>query len=111
MVGDDLVNGDIRDLSLGGAFVRCPEVAKSKDKFHMVISAKARLISTIGEVVWQEVNKMNAKTALPGMDVHSKQILNGDHRFLTEVIVSHRNNSLTAWLPRVLKSNHRPRSD
>ena len=111
MAGNGLVKGEIQDLSLAGAFICCPEMANTKDEFHMVISTKGRLMSIIGEVVWQEVNKMNAKTALPGMDVHSKQILNGDHRFLTEVIVSHRNNSLTAWLPRVLKSNHRPRSD
>jgi len=105
MAGNGLVNGEIRDLSLGGAFIRCPEMLNTKDKFHMVISAKGRLMSIIGEVVWEDVKKINNKTTLRGMGVRFTQIFSGDRRFLREVIASHHRNKLTAWLPRILKTN------
>jgi len=105
MAGNGLVNGEIQDLSLGGAFIRCPEKANTEDKFHMVISARGRLISIIGEVVWQDINKINKKTTLRGMGVRFTQILNGDRRFLREVIASQHTNKLTAWLPRILRTN------
>jgi len=105
MAGNGLVKGEIQDLSLGGAFIRCPEMANTKDKFHMVISAKGRLMSIIGEVVWQDVNKINKKTTLRGMGVRFRQIFSGDRRFLREVIASHHSNKLTAWLPRILRTN------
>jgi len=105
MAGNGLVNGEIQDLSLGGAFIRCREMVKTKDKFHMVISAKGRLMSIIGEVVWEDVNKINNKTTLRGMGVRFRQIFSGDRRFLREVVASHHRNKLTAWLPRILKTN------
>jgi c-di-GMP-binding flagellar brake protein YcgR len=105
MAGTGLVNGEIQDLSLGGAFIRCQEMANTKEKFHMVISAKGRLISIIGEVVWEDVNEINNKTTLRGIGVRFKQIFSGDRRFLREVIASHHRKKLTAWLPRILRTN------
>jgi Tfp pilus assembly protein PilZ len=105
MAGNGLVNGEIKDLSLGGAFMRCQEPANTKDKFLMVISARGRLISIIGEVVWQEVKKTNNKNMLHGMGVQFRHILSGDRRFLRELIATHHNNRLTAWLPRLRKTN------
>lgn len=55
MAGDDLVDGEIEDLSLGGAFIRCSVMPNGKDNFHMVISAQGRLISITGEVAWKDV--------------------------------------------------------
>ena len=103
MAGDDLVNGEIQDLSLGGAFIRCPIMVKTKDKFHMVISARGRLVSIIGEVVWQDLNKINHKAKMHGMGVQFKQIFSGDRRFLREAIASHHRNRL--WLARILRTN------
>ena len=48
MAGDDLVDSEIEDLSLGGAFIRCSMMPNGKDNFHMVISAQGRLISITG---------------------------------------------------------------
>jgi hypothetical protein len=103
MAGDDLVNGEIQDLSLGGAFIRCPVMVKTKDKFHMVISAKGRLVSIISEVVWQDLNKINGKATMHGMGVRFKQIFSEDRRFLREAIASHHRNKL--WLPKILRAN------
>ena len=38
MVGNDLVDGEIEDLSLGGAFIRCSAMPNGEDNFHMVIT-------------------------------------------------------------------------
>jgi hypothetical protein len=105
MVGNGLVNGEIQDLSIGGAFIRCSEIANTKEKFQMVISARGRLMSIIGEVVWQDLNKINSKTTLRGIGVRFRQILSGDRRFLREVISSHHSKRLTSWLPKILRSN------
>ena len=105
MAENGLVNGEIQDLSLGGAFIRFPEMANTEDKFHMVISAKGRLMSIIGEVVWQDVNKIHNETTLRGIGVQFKQIFSGDRRFLREVIASHHSYKLNAWLPRMLRTN------
>jgi Tfp pilus assembly protein PilZ len=105
LAGDGLVNGEIQDLSLGGAFIRCTDIGKITDKFHMVISAKGRLMSIIGEVVWRDVNKIKKKNAVRGVGVRFRQIFSGDRRFLRKVIASHHRNKFTALLPRIRRDN------
>jgi hypothetical protein len=105
MTGTGLVSGEIQDLSLGGAFIRCPEMTNTTDKFHMVISAKGRLMSIMGEVVWKDVNKSNKKNTLRGVGVRFRQIFSGDRRFIQEVIASHHRNKITTLLPRMLRTN------
>jgi len=105
MAGNGLVNGEIQDISLGGAFIRCQEMVNTKEKFHMVISAKGRLMSIIGEVVREDVNEINKKNTLRGVGVRFRQIFSGDRRFLREVIASYHGKRLTSWLPRILRTN------
>ena len=100
MAAEALVDGEILDLSLGGAFIRCSATPNVNDKVYIVISAKGRLISITGEVVWSDVDKFNSKTALGGMGVSFKKILNGDRRFLLDVIGRRQRNILGAWLLR-----------
>ena len=100
MAAEDLVDGEILDLSLGGAFIRCSATPNVNDEVYIVISAKGRLISVTGEVVWSDVSRFNSKTALGGMGVRFKKILNGDRRFLVDVIDKRQKNILGAWLLR-----------
>ena len=103
--GNGLVNGEIRDLSMGGAFIRSREMLNTNEKFHMVISVRGRLMSIIGEVVWQEFKKINNESSMRGMGVQFRSICSGDRWFLRELIASHLANKLTAWLPRLWKAN------
>jgi len=105
MAGNGLLNGEIRDLSMGGAFIRCREAFDTKEKFHMVITAEGRLMSILGEVVWQDFKNINNKTTVRGMGVQFRHILSGDRQFLRELIASHHSNKLTAWLPRLRRTN------
>ena len=100
MAGNYLVDGEIVDLSLGGAFIRCSVMPSGEDNFHMVISAKGRLISVTGEMVWKDVQKFNNQTRFRGMGVRFGQLLIGDRQFLRDVIAKHHKNKILAWLPR-----------
>lgn len=100
MAGNALVDGEIQDLSLGGAFIRCSVRPNGKDTFRMVISAKGRLISVTGETVWKDVQKGNNQTTFRGMGVRFRQLLSGDRQFLRDVIAKQLNNKFTAWLPK-----------
>jgi hypothetical protein len=86
IAGDGLVDGEIQDISLGGAFIRCSAMPNPKDNFHMVISAKGRLISIIAEVVWSDGNKFKSKNALGGIGVRFKRLFHGDRRFLVNLV-------------------------
>ena len=107
MVENNLVDGEIEDLSLGGAFIRCSALPNGKDTFHMVISAKGRLISLTGEMVWKDVQKLNNQTTFRGMGVRFQQLLIGDRQFLRDVIAKHHKNKFTAWLPKRHKAHPR----
>lgn len=107
MAGDVLVDGEIQDLSLGGAFIRCTEMPNAKDNFHMVISAKGRLLSITGEVAWKDIHKSNDKNRLRGMGVRFTQILNSDLRFIRDVLAKHYNSRLLTWLPRKCKARQK----
>lgn len=105
MAGNDLVDGEIEDLSLGGAFIRCSAMPNGKDNFHMVISVKGRLISLTGEMVWKDVQKFNNQTRFRGMGVRFSQLLISDRQFLGDVIAKHHKKKFTAWLPRRRKAH------
>ncbi len=105
MAGNDLVDCEIEDLSLGGAFIRCSVMPNGKDNFHMVISAKGRLISLTGEMVWKDVQKLNKQKWFRGMGVRFSQLLIGDRQFLRDVIAKHHKKKFTAWLPKRRKAH------
>jgi len=86
IAGESLVDGEIQDISLGGAFIRCPTMPNPKDSFHMVITSKGRLISIIAEVVWSDGLKFKGKAALSGIGVRFRRLLHGDRRFLANMV-------------------------
>lgn len=100
MATDGLVDGEIQDLSLGGAFIRCPVMPHNKENLHMVISAKGRLISISGEMVWSDVNESNGEPRLCGIGVRFRKVFNGDRQFLQDVMGRHQKNIFGGWLPR-----------
>jgi len=86
IAGESLVDGEIQDISLGGAFIRCPTMPNPKDSFHMVITSKGRLISIIAEAVWSDGHKFKGKAALSGIGVRFRRLLHGDRRFLANMV-------------------------
>ena len=105
MAGDRLVDGEIQDLSLGGAFIRCSEMPSPGDNFNMVITAEGRLISVLAGVVWAGTQKFNNKNVLGGIGVRFKKILTEDRSFLRDVIASHYKKKISRMALKKLKSS------
>ena len=89
MTGDGLVDGEIQDLSLGGAFIHCLEMPNPWDNFSMVITAEGRLISVTAAVVWTGTQRSSSKNVLGGIGVRFKKIFINDRPFLKDMITKH----------------------
>ena len=84
-----LVDGQTQNISLGGAFIRCPEKINLKDRFRLVMTTKDRLILVNAEVVWSNGHKSKSKSAYHEMGVRFTNISGNDRTFLSGVISSH----------------------
>ena len=104
IAGESLIDGEIQDISLGGAFIRCPTMPNPKDSFHMVITSKGRLISIIAEVVWSDGLKFKGKAALSGIGVRFRRLLHGDRRFLANMVAGSLTMSSVARLSMKIKA-------
>jgi len=105
MTGNGLVDGEIQDLSLGGAFIHCLEMPNPTDNFSMVITAEGRLISVTAAVVWTGTQRFSNKNVLGGIGVRFKQIFTGDRRFLKDVIANHYKNKISRMVFKKEKSS------
>jgi hypothetical protein len=105
MTGDGLVDGEIQDLSLGGAFIHCLEMPNPWDNFSMVITAEGRLISVTAAVVWTGTQRFSNKNVLGGIGVRFKQIFTDDRRFLKDVIANHYKNKISRMIFKKEKSS------
>ena len=104
IAGEGLVDGEIQDISLGGAFIRCPTMPNPKDNFHMVITSKGRLISIIAEVVWSGGHKFNSEASSSGIGVRFRRLFHGDRRFIANMVADSSTMSSMAQLSRKIKA-------
>ena len=88
-LSDTLIDGETKNLSLGGAFVRCAEQPKPGRVFRMTIEpSKGRLFLVSAEVVWSDSYRVKDKTVLRGLGVRFLEILDG-RQFLRNEIEKH----------------------
>jgi hypothetical protein len=86
---DTLIDGETRNLSLGGAFIKCTEQPKPGLIFRMTIEpSKGRLFLVSAEVVWSDRYEVKDKTVLRGLGVRFLEILDG-RQFLRNEIERH----------------------
>lgn len=105
MTGNGLVDGEIQDLSLGGAFIHCLEMPNPRDNFSMVITTGGRLISVTAAVVWTGTQRFSNKNVLGGIGVRFKKIFTDDRRFLKDVIANHYKNKISRMVFKKEKSS------
>ena len=98
MTGNSLIDGEIQDLSTGGAFIHCLEMPIPSDNFSMVITAEGRLVSVTAAVVWTGTQRFSNKNVLGGIGVRFKQIFTDDRRFLKDVIANHYKNKISRMI-------------
>ncbi len=88
-VSNTLIDGETRNLSLGGAFIKCAEQPKPGFIFRMSIEpSKGRLFLVSAEVVWSDSYTVKDRTVLRGLGVRFLEILDG-RQFLRSEIERH----------------------
>ncbi|HYA03555.1 MAG TPA: PilZ domain-containing protein [Syntrophobacteria bacterium] len=88
-VSKTLIDGETKNLSLGGAFIKCAEQPKPGLIFRMTIEpSKGRLFLVSAEVVWSDSYTVKDKTVLRGLGVRFLEILDG-RQFLRNEIERH----------------------
>ena len=86
---DGLVDGHTKNVSLGGAFIRCREKIHPEDNFRLVMTTKDRLILVNAKVMWSNGRESKGKSAYHKIGVHFTKISSNDRTFLSRVISSH----------------------
>ncbi|MBW2625422.1 MAG: PilZ domain-containing protein, partial [Deltaproteobacteria bacterium] len=84
-----LVDGQTQNVSLGGAFIRCPQKPDLDDNFRLVMSTKDRLVLVNAEIVWSNGRKSEGKSAYHEMGIRFTKISGNDRTFLSGVISNH----------------------
>lgn len=84
-----LVDGRTHNISLSGAFIRCPQKPKLEDNFRLVMTTKDRLILVNAEVVWSNGHKSEGKSTHHEMGVRFTKLSSNDRTFLSGVISKH----------------------
>ena len=81
-----LADGRTQNISLGGAFIRCPQAPKLEDNFRLVMTTKDRLILVNAEVVWSNGHKSEGKSTHHEIGVRFTKLSSNDRSFLSGVI-------------------------
>jgi hypothetical protein len=84
-----LIDGQTHNVSLGGAFIRCPEKPDLEDNFRLVMSTKDRLVLVNAEIVWSNGRKSEGKSTYHEMGIRFTKISSNDRSFLSGVISNH----------------------
>jgi len=84
-----VINTEIQDISLGGAFIRCLDPLPPADTFKMVINVpqtSGRLM--VGsQVIWVNSHEPDHSITSRGMGVHFSEISGSDRQFLQRMIM------------------------
>ena len=85
-VSNTLIDGQTKNLSLGGAFIKCSEQPRPGHVFRMTIEAsKGRLFLVSAEVVWSDCHRVKDRTVIRGLGVRFHEILDGRQSLRNEI--------------------------
>ena len=88
-VNDKVIEGITKDMSGGGAYVRCARPLRLNQVFHMVIKAPDRSIPAKAEVVWSNIHGPDDAINPRGMGVMFLEILEEDQRYISKAVNEH----------------------
>lgn len=82
-VGQDKIQGEIANISLGGAFIQCKEPLSLNETFSIAINIPDREpIPAKVQVVWSNANIPEDKVVRRGMGVRYLEITDNDRKFI-----------------------------
>jgi hypothetical protein len=84
-----LADGRTHNISLGGAFIRCPVKPILEENFRLVMTTKDRLILVNAELVWSNGRESEGKSSQHEMGVRFTKLSSNDRSFLSSVISKH----------------------
>ena len=81
------LNGELINVSLGGAFICCRELSRSKETFRLTINPpNHQAISATVSVTWSNLNVPESEVVNRGIGIRFLEISEEDRRFISEVI-------------------------
>ena len=85
------IQGEIRNISLGGIYVRCDEPLRVNEDFRMaIIPPNRQAIGLTGKVVWADMYGIDHEENAFGMGVCLVEINEEDQKFLESAVSSRR---------------------
>jgi c-di-GMP-binding flagellar brake protein YcgR len=85
------MSGEIKDISLGGAFICCRESLKPKEVFemHFTDPSLGSRIKVTAEVVWSNIYDSDDESQSRGMGVRFATISDENRKVLSTLISNH----------------------
>jgi len=81
------LNGELINVSLGGAFICCKELSRSKETFRLTINPpNHQAISATVSVTWSNLNVPESEVVNRGIGIRFLGISEEDRRFISEVV-------------------------
>jgi len=81
------IEGEIRNISLNGIYVRCDEPLRVNEDFRMaIIPPNRQAIGLTGKVVWADMYGLDAEENAFGMGVCLVEIAEEDQKFLLNAV-------------------------
>ena len=88
------IEAEIRNISLGSAFIRCPKPLPLRENFRLTIDVpNHEPLRVKAEVVWSNINVPDDRIVNRGMGIRFIQIAEANREFLNKVISTHLENS------------------
>ena len=98
------MDGTIRNLSLSGAFIACPEMPDLEDKFVLVTQADDGMVLKLtAEKVWSANFNLDGKTVFSGVGVRFTEVSEDDRQIIKSAVSQHVSQS-KPLLHKVLKA-------
>ncbi len=83
------LNGEIINISIGGAFICCQELSRSKETFRLTINPPDhQAISATVSVTWSNLNVPESEVVNRGMGIRFLGISEEDRRFISEAVAN-----------------------
>jgi hypothetical protein len=80
------LEGQVKDISVGGVCILCPEGAVADENVSIVVNAsEQRSIAVIGEKVWSDTYQTRCGTVF-GMGIKFIYISPGDYQYIADLV-------------------------
>jgi hypothetical protein len=85
------LEGEVKDISIGGVCILCPEEPAHEDDFRMLLKpSEQKALSVIGEKVWSDTMDIGYGTVF-GIGIRFTYISEADRQYIAKVVEEEKN--------------------